>query len=64
MKHPVRGLFLAPLPAPLAYWLGILTWRAWAFIRIVLPVPAGLALGVLAAWTGWWAGQGRKISVV
>lgn len=129
MKHPIRGFLLAPLPAPLAYYLGILVWRAWggsspgwpqalrdlemcvlfglplayatlvawgvpvyfilhrtgwlrawtflaagamggvllalwitheqrgAFMPVLMPVPAGLALGVLAASTGWWAGQ-------
>ncbi len=55
MTHPVRGLLLA---------LWVAHEQRGAFIQIVLPVPAGLALGVLAAWTGWWAGQGRKSGVV
>ena len=26
MRHPLRGLLIGPLAAPVAYWIGVLIW--------------------------------------
>jgi hypothetical protein len=57
MRHPIRGLLIGPLVAPVAYWIGVLAnaWRngarlEWfqALRELVMIVPYGLPVAYVA----------------
>lgn len=63
MRHPIRGLLIGPMIAPLAYWIGVMAY-AWigdfrlswlnALRELVVIVAFGLPIAYAAAFV-WGA---------
>lgn len=63
MRHPIRGLLIAPMTAPLAYWIGVMA-NAWlsdfrlswlkALRELMVIVAFGLPIAYAAAFV-WGA---------
>ena len=49
MRHPIRGLLVGPVVAPIAYWMGVMA-AAWARDFHVSWFQAWRELGVIAAY--------------
>ena len=61
MRHPLRGLLIGPLAAPVAYWIGVLIWgqldqrrfdafQALGELKVILAFGLPVAYATAIVW--------------